>query len=321
MNILLWTLVALIIVGGAVVLGLVGARFAKNAREENDPLLARLAEASERGEVTSLEAIELSQPFRERIMLPFLKSIGELSTRFTPQKLLQDTSKKLEQAGNPGHIDAATFLASRFVVAAIFAGLLLLIGLLAPNPWPWGRIVFVVLLFGALGFFFPQLWLQSTVNRRQNEIRKAMPDALDLLTICVEAGLGFDAAMSKVSEKWENELSLAFRRAIREIQLGKTRRESLRDMSDRIGLPEMTSFIAAVIQSEILGVSLAKVLRIQSDQMRVKRRQRAEEEAHKAPIKMIIPMALLTFPSIMLILLAPAGIQISRSLGTFIGGQ
>jgi tight adherence protein C len=160
--------------------------------------------------------------------------------------------------------------------------------------------------------------LQSIINRRQNSVRKAMPDALDLLTICVEAGLGFDAAMSKVAEKWENELSVALMRTIREIQLGKTRRDALRDMAERIGISEMTSFIAAVIQSEMLGVSLAKVLRIQSDQMRVRRRQRAEESAHKAPIKMIIPMALLTFPSIMLILLAPAAVQISQSLGVFI---
>jgi len=161
------------------------------------------------------------------------------------------------------------------------------------------------------------LWVQSLINRRQNEVRKAMPDALDLLTICVEAGLGFDAAMSKVSEKWENELSFALSRAIREIQLGKTRRDALRDMADRLGIMEMTSFVAAVIQSELLGVSLSRVLRIQSDQMRVRRRQRAEEEAHKAPIKMIIPMALLTFPSIMFILLTPAAIQISKSFGTF----
>ena len=110
----------------------------------------------------------------------------------------------------------------------------------------------------------------------------------------------------KSAEKWENELSLAFARTIREVQLGKVRREALKDMSDRLGIPEMTSFVAAIIQSEQLGVSLAKVLRIQSDQMRVKRRQRAEEEAHKAPIKMIIPMALLIFPSIMIIILTPA---------------
>ncbi len=316
-NILLWGLVALILIGGAVVLGVIGTRYARNAQEENDPLMNRLAEASQRGELTSLEDIELSQPFSERILVPFMRSVGEFSARFTPQKALQDTSRKLELAGNPGQIDAATFLASRFVVAGVFGGLMLLISFLAPSPWPLSQVFLLVGVFLVLGFFFPQLWLQSVINRRQHNVRKAMPDALDLLTICVEAGLGFDAAMSKVSEKWENELSLAFMRAIREIQLGKPRRDALRDMADRIGISEMTSFIAAVIQSEMLGVSLAKVLRIQSDQMRVKRRQRAEEEAHKAPIKMIIPMALLTFPSIMIILLAPAAIQISKSLGTF----
>lgn len=318
MTYLIWGLVALVLIGGAVVLGIVGSRYSQNSQEDGDPLMARLAEASQRGEVTSLEDIELSQPFSERVLLPIMKNIGDFSARFTPQKALQDTSRKLELAGNPGQIDASTFLASRFVVAAVFGGLMLAISLFAPNRWPTAQIILVVGIFTVLGFFFPQLWLQSIINRRQHNVRKAMPDALDLLTICVEAGLGFDAAMSKVSEKWENELSLAFLRTIREIQLGKPRRDALRDMADRMGIPEMTSFIAAVIQSEMLGVSLAKVLRIQSDQMRVKRRQRAEEEAHKAPIKMIIPMALLTFPSIMIILLAPAAIQISQSLGTFL---
>jgi tight adherence protein C len=163
------------------------------------------------------------------------------------------------------------------------------------------------------------MWLSSRITRRQNEVRKAMPDALDLLTICVEAGLGFEAAMSKVAEKWENELSILFGRCIREVQLGKTQREALRDMESRVGLSELTSFVAAVIQSQALGVSLAKVLRIQSDQMRVKRRQRAEEQAHQAPVKMIIPMALLTFPSIMIILMAPAAFQIAGAFGPFLG--
>jgi tight adherence protein C len=164
-----------------------------------------------------------------------------------------------------------------------------------------------------IGYFFPQLWLSSKIGRRQKEVRKALPDALDLLTICVEAGLGFDMALSKVSEKWESELSLAFSRVIQEIQLGKLRREALRDMADRIGLPELTSFVAAVIQSEQLGVSMAKVLRIQSDQMRVKRRQLAEEEAHKAPVKMLIPMALLIFPSLMIVLMTPAALRLMNS--------
>ncbi len=140
-----------------------------------------------------------------------------------------------------------------------------------------------------------------------------MPDALDLLTICVEAGLGFDAAMAKVNEKWDNELALAFGRVIREIQLGKLRREALRDMSDRLGIPEMTSFVAAVIQTEQLGVSMAKVLRIQSEQMRIKRRQLAEEKAHQAPIKMLFPMAILIFPSIMIVLMGPAVLILMQS--------
>jgi tight adherence protein C len=215
-------------------------------------------------------------------------------------------------AGNPVRIDASTFLASRFVVAGVFGGFLTLIFFISPQSWSLGTTILVILLFTVLGFWFPQLWLQSKISSRQKEIRKAMPDALDLLTICVEAGLGFDAAMSKVAEKWENQLSVSFARAIREVQLGKTRREALRVMADRIGLPEMTSFVAAVIQSELLGVSMAKVLRIQSDQMRMKRRQMAEEEAHKAPIKMLIPMAVLIFPSIMIILMVPAVFQIMK---------
>jgi tight adherence protein C len=317
MNTAILILVGVILIGGAVTLVVIGSRFAKMKEEENDPLLMRLAEATQRGEVTSLEAIELAQPFVQRVIVPVMRRFGDLSARFTPQKVLEDTTHKLEMAGNPGRIDAATFLASRFIVAGLFSGLLLMISLLSPNPWPVSRTILVVVVFLVIGFFFPQLWLQSRINSRQHEVRKAMPDALDLLTICVEAGLGFDAAMSKVSEKWENELSRALARAIREIQLGKTRRDAMRDMAERLGISEMTSFVAAVIQSEMLGVSLSKVLRIQSDQMRVKRRQRAEEEAHKAPIKMIIPMALLTFPSIMIILLTPAAIQISKSFGAF----
>ncbi|MDO8753518.1 MAG: type II secretion system F family protein [Anaerolineales bacterium] len=311
--------IGVLILGGAILLVIVGRRFSRQSEQnEFDPVMARLAEATQRGESVSLEDIELEQPFMERVIVPVLKKFGEISTRFTPQKALQETTLKLELAGNPGRIDASTFLATRFVGAAVFGGLLLLISSLSSVNWPFGRVVLVVGIFTALGFFFPQLWLQSRINSRQNEVRKAMPDALDLLTICVEAGLGFDAAMSKVNEKWVNELSIMFGRCIREVQLGKTQREALRDMASRIGLPELTSFVAAVIQSQILGVSLAKVLRIQADQMRMKRRQFAEELAHKAPVKMIIPMALLTFPSILIILMAPAGFQIAGAFGGLI---
>lgn len=315
MSTLIIVLVGVVILGGAIVLIIAGLR-ANRSQEDEDPLMARLDEATQRGDViTSLEEIEMQQPFNQRVIVPILRRIGEMSTAFTPQKVLQDTTTKLEVAGNPGRIDASTFLASRFVVAVVFGGILLAVGIFAPQKWPLAQTFLVVTIFTVIGFFFPQLWLQSRINARQKDIRKAMPDALDLLTICVEAGLGFEAAMSKVSEKWENELSIALLRAIREIQLGKSRRDAMRDMAERVGIAEMTSFVAAIIQSEVLGVSLSKVLRIQSDQMRVKRRQRAEEEAHQAPVKMILPLAFLIFPSIFIILLMPAGIQLSKSFG------
>jgi len=307
-----------IIIIGAIVLiaalAVIAVSFRGGAQsEDDDPLQARLAEYIQRGDVASLEEIELSQPFSERVIIPVIRRIGEFSARFTPQKAIQDTGRRLELAGNPWPIDAATFLAIRFILAVVLAGFLIAVVLISPPSNPSDNFMYIG---GAAfaGFYLPHLMLSSRISRRQKEIRKAMPDALDLLTICVEAGLGFDAAMSKVSEKWENELSLAFARVIREVQLGKVRREALKDMAERLGIPEMTSFVAAIIQSEQLGVSMAKVLRIQSDQMRVKRRQRAEEEAHKAPVKMIIPMALLIFPSIMIIILTPAAIQIMESL-------
>jgi tight adherence protein C len=306
----------LLIFGAIVLIGAIAVivvSLRRNARgEEDDPLQARLAEFIQRGDVTSLEEIELSQPFSERVLVPLINRIGEFSARFTPQKAIQDTARKLELAGNPWPIDAATFLAIRFILAVVLGGLAMTAFV---GSTSWTTTDKFMLIGGALigGFYLPHIMLTTRITRRQKEIRKAMPDALDLLTICVEAGLGFDAALSKVSQKWENELSLAFTRAIREIQLGKVRREALKDMSDRLGLPEMTSFVAAIIQSEQLGVSMAKVLRIQADQMRMKRRQYAEEEAHKAPIKMIIPMALLIFPSIMIIILTPAAIQIMGS--------
>ncbi len=315
MELIIGILVGVVFIGGAIYLVVIGNRAAAAQDNEEDPLMSRLAEFSERGEVVSLEKIELSQPFSERVLVPFLRRVGEFSARFTPQKVLLDTTRKLELAGNPAKLDAATFLAARFIVPLIFDGFLLLISKISPTPWPFARLLTFLLIFGLLGFAFPQLWLSSKIQARQKEIRKAMPDALDLLTICVEAGLSFDSAMAKVSEKWENQLSLAFARAIREVQLGKLQRESLRDMSDRLGIAEMTSFVAAVIQSQLLGVSMAKVLRIQSEQMRMKRRQRAEEEAHKAPVKMIFPMGLLIFPSILIILMTPALIQIIDVFG------
>jgi tight adherence protein C len=292
------------------------------APQAGDPIQNRLAEWSARQEEMpkSLEEIELSQRFRERIILPFFNRIGTVASRFTPQATLESTRRRLETAGNPMQIDPAFFLAMRFVLGVTFGGLIFVVFMVSGRNWLQG--LGLSALFLLLGFFFPDLWLSSRISRRQKGVFRAMPDALDLLTICVEAGLGFDAAMSKVHEKWDNDLALEFGRVIQEIRLGKLRRDALRDMAERLKVSEMTSFVAAVIQSEQLGVSMAKVLRIQSDQMRVRRRQMAEEEAHRLPIKMIFPIGILIFPSILIILLGPAALILSTSaLGAILTGR
>src|SRR5512140_2295485 len=311
-------ILVVVVIIGAAVLVMIGLRNPQSADERT--LQSRLEELSQRGEEITLEKIELSQPFTERVIFPVARKLGEIAVKFTPQNALQSISKKLELAGSPPGLDPALFFFAQFFVALLFGGLIVMVYSVKEDPLPFSQSILYGLGFAIVGFLFPQMWLSSKITRRQKGIRKAMPDALDLLTICVEAGLGFDAAMSKVSEKWETELSLAFARVIQEVQLGKLRREAMRDMAERIGLPEMTSFVAAVIQSEQLGVSLAKVLQIQADQMRVRRRQLAEEEAHKAPLKMLIPMALLIFPALMVILMTPAALRLLNSgLGQMFG--
>lgn len=309
----MWVAIAVvagIVVIGAIVLVIVGLRAPQS---DEDALQERLLEFSSRGETIDLEEIELSQPFTERIIYPMARKLGELAVKFTPQNALNSTAKKLEMAGNPGRLDPTMLLAIQFIIAGVFGALLFLVFSVSKANISLGQKVGLTGMFTVLGFYFPQLYINSKISKRQKNVRHSMPDALDLLTICVEAGLGFDMAVQKVAEKWDNELSMAFRRVIKEIQLGKLRREALRDMADRIGLPEMTSFVAAVIQSEQLGVSMAKVLRIQSDQMRMKRRQHAEEEAHKAPIKMLVPMTLLIFPALIIVLVTPAGFLLMHS--------
>ena len=314
---MLWIAVFIgVVVIAAVVMIVIGMRDAG----EDDPLQDRLAEFADRGQITDLEEIELSQPLSERVLFPIARKMGKLALRFTPQNAIQSTTKKLELAGNPGGMDPTVFWALRMAGLSLGALLFFVASIAPEGSFLKGRGLLIGIPAAAIGFFLPELWLRGRISKRQNDVRKAMPDALDLLTICVEAGLGFDAAMAKVYQKWDNVVALAFGRVIREIQLGKLRRDSLKDMADRLGVSEMTSFIAAVIQSEQLGVSLARVLRIQADQMRIKRRQRAEEAAHKAPIKMLIPLALLIFPSICIVLMTPAVLMLMQSaLGGILG--
>lgn len=316
MTILPLIIIVVVIIIGAVLLVIVGLR----SPQGGDPLQERLAEFAARGETASLEEIELSQPFYQRVVVPIAKRLGDMVLRFTPQNSITNMAKKLELAGNPGNLDPAIVFAMRFLGLPLGAVFLYLDSIAVEGSFMDGKGLIVGIPASIIGFYLPDLILKSRIDRRQTEIRKEMPDALDLLTICVEAGLGFDGAMSKLYEKWDTELGRSFGRVVREIQLGKLRREALRDMADRLGVSEMTSFVAAVIQSEQLGVSLAQVLRIQADQMRIRRRQLAEEEAHKAPIKMLLPMAFFIFPALCIVLMTPAFlILIETGAGPFGG--
>jgi tight adherence protein C len=167
---------------------------------------------------------------------------------------------------------------------------------------PW-----LYLLIGAgLGYLLPAMYLRALTDRRREAIIKKLPDALDLMTICVNAGLTFNAAMQRVAEKWNDALAREFERVLVEMQLGKSRRQALRDMSERMNVTDVTTFVAAIVQAEQLGVGIAGVLRIQSEQMRTRRRQRAEEKAQRAPVQLVFPLVLLIFPSVLLVLLGPA---------------
>ncbi len=252
----------------------------------------------------TLREMELSQPFSERVIQPIIRGISAFVSRFAPQRNVEEMRHKLDLAGNPNNWTTADFLGVRglaaMVTLSVFSLPLFLLRAGAP------QFLFFLAVGGILGFYLPVFWLNLKIRSRQHEIQRALPDALDLLMISVEAGLGFDAAMSKVAEKANNELSRAFGRINAEIRLGKLRRDALRDMANRGGVPDLSNFIAAVIQADQLGVSLAKILRIQAEQMRVKRRQRAEELAAQAPVKMMFPLVFLIFPSILIVLLGPA---------------
>ena len=280
-----------------------------------DQVFDRLAEYG--GRTVTLEELELSQPFAERVMKPILRGMADAISRLSPNRNVAETRRRLAMAGRPYGWGSTEFMGVRGLAAVVGVVLPFILMTITQAPLK-NRLIFPLIL-GALGYLAPVLWLRGKITHRQKEIVKSLPDALDLLTVSVEAGLGFDAALAKVAEKWNDELSRAFGRVIHEISIGKLRREALRDMADNMDVPDVTSFVAAIIQADQLGVSLSKILRIQSEQMRVKRRQRAEEMAHKAPIKMLIPMVFLIFPAIYIILLGPAVLVLLHS-GVFGAG-
>ena len=253
----------------------------------------------------SVEEIELQRPFSERVLRPAIEKLGSLLSRSTPQKARQDLLNKLELAGRPGNLTPEDFAAVRLVSAAILAAVGFLVGLLL------GSVLYLVIsaaLGAILGFYFPVLWLKQKVDGRRAVIQKGLPDALDLLVICVDAGLGFDASLARVTDKYRNALSDLLSKALREVSLGRPRLEALDEMGRNSGVEDLHNFMQAVIQSEQFGTGIGKILRIQADEMRRKRRQRAQELGAQATLKMMLPMVGCIFPTLWIILLGPAAL-------------
>ena len=251
----------------------------------------------------TLEEQELQVPFAERFLRPAMARLGNLLSRSTPEKSRQNLSNRLDLAGRPGNLTTEDFGAVRLVAAAIMAAVGLGVGFLLGNIT---YLVISVALGGVLGYYLPVLWLKQKVDARRAEIQKALPDAMDLMVIAVDAGLGFDAALTRVTDKYRNALSEEFAKMLREVQLGRPRIEALDELGRSSGVDDLHNFIQAVIQSEQFGTGIAKILRIQADEMRRRRKQRAQEKAAQATLKMLLPMVGCIFPTLWIVLLGPA---------------
>jgi tight adherence protein C len=257
----------------------------------------------------TLDEVELQKPFSERFLRPGLERLGSLLSRSTPGKARQNLTNRLELAGRPGNLSPDDFGAVRIVAAAVGAAIGLLLGLLLANL-VYLAISFAV--FAAVGYFAPPLWLKQLVDRRRAAIQRSLPDAMDLMVIAVDAGLGFDAALVRVTDKYKNALSVEFAKMLREVSLGRPRMEAMDEMGRSAGVDDLHNFIQAVIQSEQFGTGIGKILRIQADEMRRKRRQRAQEKAAQATLKMLLPMVGCIFPTLWIVLLGPAALILLR---------
>jgi tight adherence protein C len=302
-----------IVIGLAVVLFAVVALIVVSMMQpaQTDVIGDRLSQFTER--TMTLDELELQQPFSQRVLLPLTRTIlGQLG-KFGPKQSAERLKVSIQQAGNPANLTPVMFSGMRM---ALFILLLVIAGAVTfGQGMPASKALMYTAVGGVLGYLLPGMWLGQQIKKRKHNILKALPDALDLLTISVEAGLAFDLALTRVADKWDNELSKEFKRALTDTRLGRSRRDALKEMAQRTGVEDVQTFVAAIIQAEQLGVSIGKILRIQSDQMRIRRRQRAEEAAHKAPILMLIPMAFLIFPSLFVVILGPAVPKLMTSLG------
>jgi tight adherence protein C len=254
-------------------------------------------------------AARLSAPVMQRLVAPMLQKVGKLVWRVTPKGVMESTQAKLDAAGNPPHIGVAEFMGLRLlsplaiVPLTIFSARWLDFSYLVTMVWWVGGI--------AIGVFLPDYALQKYIETRQTKIRRSLADVVDLLAVSVEAGVGFDGAMQKVTQKLSGPLPEEMGRVLEQVRLGKSRGESLKEMARRTQVGDLVSFVAAIHQAEVLGVSIAQVLRVQAQTVRERRSQRAREMAAKLPVKLLFPLVFFIFPALFVVILGPGIIQIA----------
>ena len=247
------------------------------------------------------------QPFNARVTKPFAGGLAGMARRLSGANWSKNTTKRLDRAGNPAGWDSDRVLAAKMLAALVLGigvGVVLFISGRHLPALLWG------LVFGIFGFFLPDLLLINTAQHRSDRIRKALPNSIDLLTISVESGLAFDAALAHVAQNTDGPLAEEFTRVLREIQIGSSRADALRALADRTDVEDLRIFLNSMIQAEKLGIPIADVLRVQASEMRLKRSQRIEEQAMKLPVKLVFPIMLGIMPSLFIIILGPAALSI-----------
>jgi len=245
---------------------------------------------------------ELTGSLASRLLVPLTQGIGRLLGRLTPASSIESLRRQLVIAGNPMRLGPREFYGLRVAFMILGIGLTYLV-----ISRGFSRLnMLMALMVLMITYIFPILWLRMMVSGRQNKIRKSLPDALDMLSVCADAGLGFDQALQRVSEFWNTAFALELGRVVAEMEMGVSRRDALRNLADRFNITELSSFVSVIIQSEQLGMSISDTLHAQADQMRVERRFRAQELARTLPIKMLLPLAFLIFPAMLAVLLGPA---------------
>ncbi len=267
---------------------------------------------------TSNEEKQSAPSFTERMIIPLFRGVSRIVKRISPRGVIESNRRKLVLAGIYGPYGVDIYMALKFLLPLGFLFLLIILTIFADIGLLL-RIVLLVLI--VISYFIPDLYVRSRINSRQLQIRRALPGALDLLSISVEAGMGFDIALSRVASNVKGALGEEFMRMLHDMQLGFSRKDAFRNLNSRTDVSELSSFIVAMTQADVFGISIGKVLKVQASEIRLKRRQRAEEEGVKAPVKLVFPLILCIFPALLTVILGPAVIRVSEVLFNMLGGS